>query len=148
MCRARAKEAAMREVAGATQAGESAAPAPRSYVGLGQELRAGGVTPRDFLERCLEAIERLEPEIGAFVQLAIDDARRAADGATARWQSGQPLSPVDGMPIAVKDIIETIDMPTGQGSPLWEGFATRRDSASVHALREAGAIVLGKSTTT
>src|SRR5882672_3071786 len=52
------------------------------------------------------------------------------------------------MPIAVKDIIETIDMRTGQGSPLWDGSVTRRDSASVHALREAGAIILGKVTTT
>jgi Asp-tRNA(Asn)/Glu-tRNA(Gln) amidotransferase A subunit family amidase len=52
------------------------------------------------------------------------------------------------MPIAIKDIIETADMPTGQGSPLWEGQQSRRDSASVHALREAGAIILGKTTTT
>ena len=52
------------------------------------------------------------------------------------------------MPVAIKDIIETADMPTGQGSPLWEGQESRRDSASVHALREAGAIILGKTTTT
>ncbi|MSO67379.1 MAG: hypothetical protein EXQ82_06120 [Pseudolabrys sp.] len=47
------------------------------------------------------------------------------------------------MPIAIKDIIETADMPTGQGSPLWEAQDTRRDSASVHALREAGAVIIG-----
>src|SRR4029077_16890495 len=61
---------------------------------------------------------------------------------------GKPLSPTDGMPIAIKDIIETADMPTGQGSPLWEGQESRRDSASVHALREAGAVIIGKTTTT
>src|SRR5215217_2306769 len=116
-------EATMRAVTGAAQQGQSAEPAPRSYVALGRQLRSGELTPRDFLERCLETIERLEPEVGAFVQLAIEDARRVADAASTRWGSGQPLSPIDGMPIAVKDIVETIDMPTGQGSPLWEGFA-------------------------
>ena len=70
----------MREMVGATRVGDSAAPAPRSYVGLGRQLRSGEVTPRDYLERCLEAIERLEPEVGAFVQLAIDDARPEGSG--------------------------------------------------------------------
>src|SRR5205085_840439 len=122
--------------------------APRSYLALAGQLRTGETTPSDFLEGCLQAIGRLEPTIGAFVQLAAESARRAAEAATARWRSGQPLSPIDGMPLAIKDIIETVDFPTGQGSPLWEGFVTRRDSASVHALREAGAIIIGKSTTT
>src|SRR5262249_27347615 len=52
------------------------------------------------------------------------------------------------MAIGIKDIIETEDMPTGQGSPIWAGFETRRDSASVQALREAGAVILGKTVTT
>ena len=77
-----------------------------------------------------------------------DGAIAAADASTARWRDGKPLSPIDGMPIAIKDIIETADMPTGQGSPLWEGTDSKRDSASVHALREAGAIIIGKTTTT
>ena len=77
-----------------------------------------------------------------------DGARKAADASAARWRHGKPLSPIDGMPIAIKDIIETADMPTGQGSPLFEGHESRRDSASVHALREAGAVIIGKTTTT
>ena len=77
--------------------------------------------------------------------------RRAQGGgrlvrALAATASRSP--PVDGMPIAVKDVIETADMPTGQGSPMWEGNATRRDSAAVRALREAGGVILGKTTTT
>lgn len=121
---------------------------PRPYVSLTPRLRAGEITPRAYLESCLERIEQLEPRVGAFVQLAPDGARQAADAATERWRSGRPLSPIDGMPLAVKDIIETIDLPTGQGSPLWEGFATQRDAASVQALRAVGAIILGKATTT
>src|SRR4051812_15322132 len=82
----------------------------RSYLALTSKLSAGEITPRDVVERCLSAIERLDPEIGAFIQLATDNARRAADAATERWRSGRPRSPIDGMPIAIKDIIETIDM--------------------------------------
>jgi Asp-tRNA(Asn)/Glu-tRNA(Gln) amidotransferase A subunit family amidase len=120
----------------------------RGYIQLASDFRAGKTTPRAFLEDCLERIAKLDPEIGAFVHVNAEDARQAADESTARWRDGKPLSPIDGMPLAVKDVIETADMPTSQGSPLWTGTKTRRDSASVRALREAGAIILGKSTTT
>ncbi len=120
----------------------------RPYVSLERELRAGKTSPRAFLEACLDRIARLEPTIDAFVALNIDGAKRDAEASTARWKSGAPLSPIDGMPIAIKDIIETADMPTGQGSPMWAGTVSRRDSAGVHALREAGAVILGKTTTT
>jgi Asp-tRNA(Asn)/Glu-tRNA(Gln) amidotransferase A subunit family amidase len=120
----------------------------RSYVFRARELRSGKLTPRAFLDECLDRIAKLEPRIGAFVCLNADGARQAADASAARWKVGKPLSPVDGMPIAIKDVIETADMPTGQGSPMWEGTATRRDSAAVRALREAGAVIIGKTTTT
>lgn len=120
----------------------------RSYVAQAAQFSSGKTTPREFLEACLETIDRLEPAVGAFVAMNVDRARREADAATARWRSGKPLSPIDGMPVGIKDIIETADMPTGQGSPLWQGFETRRDAASVFALREAGAIILGKTATT
>ena len=120
----------------------------RGYVALAAELRAGKITPRGYLDECLKRIAELDPGIGAFVTLNKSGATKAADASSARWREGKPLSPIDGMPIAIKDIIETADMPTGQGSPMWEGQESRRDSASVHALREAGAIILGKTTTT
>jgi Asp-tRNA(Asn)/Glu-tRNA(Gln) amidotransferase A subunit family amidase len=120
----------------------------RGYVSLASALRAGKTTPRAYLAETLERIERDDPDIGAFVILNKEGAMRAAEAATTRWRDGKPLSPIDGMPIAIKDIIETADMPTGQGSPLWEGTVSRRDSASVRALREAGAVIVGKTTTT
>ena len=92
-------------------------------------------SPRDFLERCIAELEAWEPKIGAFVALNLDAARAAADRSTERWQAGKPLAPIDGMPIGVKDIIETIDMPTENGSPLFAGFRGNRDGASVAALR-------------
>ena len=120
----------------------------RGYVSLAGDFRAGKTTPRAYLDDTLKRIAELDPNIGAFVALDKNGAIKAAEASTARWRAGKPLSPVDGMPVAIKDIIETADMPTGQGSPIWAGTETRRDSAAVHALREAGAIIIGKSTTT
>lgn len=114
----------------------------------GAAYRAGQTTPDQVLAAYLDAIAAREPAIKAFTALNFEGARTAAAASTRRWAEGKPLSPVDGMVIGIKDVIETEDMPTGQGSPIWEGFQTRRDGASVQALREAGAVVLGKTTTT
>jgi Asp-tRNA(Asn)/Glu-tRNA(Gln) amidotransferase A subunit family amidase len=118
------------------------------YVALASAFRTGKSSPRAYLDDTLARIAQREPEIGAFVSLNKQGAISAAEAASARWRDGRPLSPIDGMPVAIKDIIETADMPTGQGSPLFEGHESRRDSASVHALREAGAVIIGKTTTT
>ncbi|UFN49976.1 amidase [Roseomonas sp. OT10] len=109
---------------------------------------AGGDTPRAFLEACLEAVELWEPKVGAFTVLDAAGARRAADAATERWRAGRPLSPIDGMPVGVKDIIDTADMPTQMGSTLYDGYVPRFDAASVQGLRECGAVILGKTVTT
>ena len=109
---------------------------------------SGKDSPREFLERCIAELDAWEPKIGAFVALNLAAARTAADRSTNRWRAGKPLSPIDGMPIGIKDIIETIDMPTENGSPLFAGFRSERDAASVAALREAGALILGKTVTT
>ena len=109
---------------------------------------SGKNSPREFLERCIAALDAWEPKIGAFVTLDLAAGRAAADRSTKRWRAGKPLSAIDGMPIGVKDIIETIDMPTESGSPLFAGFRSERDSASVAALREAGGVILGKTVTT
>mgnify|MGYP001180876350 CR=1 FL=1 len=119
-----------------------------SYVSLGQDFLTGASSPVEFLEACISKISAREDVVRAFVTLNTDGARRQAQESTERWKAGQPLSAIDGMPVAVKDIIETVDMPTGQGSPMWEGFESGRDSATVQALRDAGAIILGKTTTT
>jgi Asp-tRNA(Asn)/Glu-tRNA(Gln) amidotransferase A subunit family amidase len=112
------------------------------------DFAGGKDSPRAFLERCIVQLEAWEPKIGAFVVLNLAAARTAADRSTNRWRAGKPLSPIDGMPIGIKDLIETIDMPTENGSPLFAGFRSERDAASVAALREAGAVIVGKTVTT
>ena len=121
---------------------------PKPYLSATARFTSGADTPRDFLERCLADLAALEPKIGAFVHLGLDAARAAADQSTARWRAGRPRSKIDGMPIGIKDIIETADMPTENGSPLFAGFRSQRDGASVAALREAGAVIVGKTVTT
>jgi Asp-tRNA(Asn)/Glu-tRNA(Gln) amidotransferase A subunit family amidase len=121
---------------------------PKPYLSVTRRFADGSDSPREFLERCLADLSMLEPKIGAFVHLDIDGARAAADRAGARWREGRALSKIDGMPIGIKDIIETIDMPTQNGSPLYADWRSGRDGASVAALREAGAVIMGKTVTT
>src|SRR5499426_98688 len=120
----------------------------RSYMARAAQFASGAESPRDFLEGCLANLNSWEPKVGAFVNLNIEGARQAADRATARWRAGTPLSAIDGMPIGIKDIIETVDMPTEMGSPLFAGWRSQKDAASVAALRQAGAVILGKTVTT
>lgn len=120
----------------------------RPYLAATRAFATRESSPRDYLEQCIAQIEVLEPKIGAFVTLNFANARKAADESTKRWRAEAALSPIDGMPIGIKDIIETEDMPTEQGSPIFAGYRTGRDAASVAALREAGAVIIGKTVTT
>ncbi|HVY58097.1 MAG TPA: amidase, partial [Xanthobacteraceae bacterium] len=123
-------------------------PEPRPYTSATSRFSSGDDTPRRFLERCLETFDAWEPQIGAFVHVNLDRARQDADASAERWREGRPLSPIDGMPLGIKDIIETADLPTEMGSPLFMGWRSDRDAASVAALREAGAVIVGKTVTT
>ena len=124
-------------------------PQPISFVGATADFRAGKATPRDLLERCLARVEEFEPAVGAFVCHDIAAARSAADRSAERWRAGRPLSPIDGMPIAHQGHhrdrrhADRPGLAAVGGLSHWR--AIRRAS---HALREAGAVILGKTTTT
>jgi len=105
-------------------------------------------TPRAWLERCLEQIAKREPEVRAFVALDVDAARKAADAASERWRRGQPLSNLDGMPVAIKDCFDVQGLPTRVNSALFEHRIGEVDAAHVDALRRGGAVLVGKTTTT
>ena len=126
---------------------------PRTFAGLTWHdatagFREGRDTPSAYLERCLGVIAAREEELRAFVVYDPDFARQHAAESTARWQAGNPLSPIDGMPIGIKDLIETRDFPTQMGCAAYAGNFPRRDSAMIQALKQAGAIILGKTVTT
>ena len=118
----------------------------RSFYDYVPAFLDGTDTPRLYLERCLEHMAAREPEIKAFVVMDPDAARDAADAATARYRDGRPASPVDGMPFAVKDLFKTADFPTELNSPLLKGDRHALDAAHVYALRQGGAVLLGKTT--
>jgi Asp-tRNA(Asn)/Glu-tRNA(Gln) amidotransferase A subunit family amidase len=123
-------------------------PVARPFLAVAQTFASGAQTPRQFLEQSLALLDSWEPRIGAFVCTNLPDARAAADRSTARWRAGKPLSPIDGMPVGIKDIIETVDMTTEMGSPLFAGWRSEKDAACVRALRDSGAVIIGKTVTT
>ncbi|WP_127089646.1 amidase [Aquabacter cavernae] len=108
---------------------------------LALDLKAGRLTAPALLERCAEAIAEQEPEIGAFVALDLDAARRAAEKA-------RPDTPLAGLPVGVKDIIDTRDLPTAYGSPLYAGHHPAADAPIVRQIVRMGGIVPGKTVTT
>lgn len=120
----------------------------QSYASKLDELRSRRTTPLALYERHANKIGALERETMAFAFLRDDQSIRAElETAGARWAQGAPLSPIDGMVLGVKDVIETYDMPTAQNSPLFGDNWTGRDAASVQALRASGAVVIGKTAT-
>ena len=111
------------------------------------QFRDGSDTPRAYLERCLETIAAREAVVQAFAALNPTGAREAADESTRRWKAGHPRSPIDGLPIGIKDLLETKDMPTQMGCAAYRDNFPKRDNAAVWALRQAGAVIVGKTVT-
>jgi amidase len=107
-------------------------------------IRAGETTSEALVEACLERIEAREGEVGAWQFLDPQLARAQARGCDRRKAEGL----LHGIPIAVKDIIETADMPTTYGSPIYDGNRTNWNAACVTLVRKAGAVIMGKSVTT
>ncbi len=126
----------------------SPSPARAGFIAARDAFAGGQASPRDMLERSIAEIEARDGEINAFVTTDFDAARAEADAATQRYKDGQPRSLLDGCPIAVKDMINTAGLPTQMGSPLYKDWQAPSDAACVHALRAAGAIVVGKTVTT
>ncbi len=120
---------------------------PLTFHDATKGFRDGNDTPRAYLERCLETVAAREPVVKAFTAINEAGARSAADESAARWKAGKPLSPVDGMPLVIKDLLETKDMPTQMGCEAFKGNFPKRDNAAVWALRQAGAVILAKAVT-
>lgn len=121
---------------------------PLTFYDAREQFLAGTSSPEAYLERCLEQIAAREPVVQAWVRVNETGARQQASASAKRYREGRPLSTIDGMPIGIKDLIETKDMPTEMGSQAYAGNFPKRDSALVRALRDAGAIILGKTVTT
>jgi Asp-tRNA(Asn)/Glu-tRNA(Gln) amidotransferase A subunit family amidase len=109
-----------------------------------REIAAGRLSAASLVAACLERIAAREPVVGAWHHLDSEAALAAA----RRCDASPPSGPLHGIPIAVKDLIDTVDMPTGYGSAIYEGHRPVADAACVALARAAGAVVLGKTVTT
>ena len=111
-------------------------------------VREGVVTAVQYVEACLERVRAVDGQVEAWTFLEPDHAVAQARAADEWRLLGKPLGPLHGVPIGLKDIIDTADMPTENGSPLHAGRTPPRDAAVVACLRGAGAVILGKTVTT
>src|SRR5229473_6284675 len=109
-----------------------------------REIAAGRLSAEALIAACLERIPAREPVVGAWHHLDRDAALAAA----RCCDTSAPSGPLHGIPIAVKDLIDTVDMPTGYGSAIYEGHRAAADASCVAIARAAGAVVLGKTVTT
>ena len=113
-----------------------------------RKIRDGEITSEELVQACLERIEASEPEVQAWAHLDPEYALEQARARDAARQSGAACGPLHGVPVGIKDIIDTIDMPTENGTALHRGRTPGEDATLVAWLREAGAVILGKTVTT
>lgn len=111
-------------------------------------LREGQISAAEYAEACLAQIEREEERVRAWAYLDREFARSRARALDQHRQEGKALGPLHGVPVGIKDIIDTDDMPTEDGTPLHAGRQPTEDATVVARLRQAGALILGKTVTT
>ena len=127
-------------------------PAELNLAQLTNALRSGEVSSVELISACLERIQRLEPELHAFLHLAGDQALEKAEAADRRLaayrsEPAKDLPPLLGVPIAIKDVLCVEGMPCTCGSRILEGFHPPYNATAVDRLLSAGAIVIGKTNT-
>ena len=115
---------------------------------IAERLAAGAISARAVTEACLARIAERDGTIRAFAHCDPDHALAQADALDRHRKAGRPIGPLHGVAVAVKDIIDTADMPTENGTPLDAGRRPGRDAALVSRLRAAGAVVIGKTVST
>ena len=120
---------------------------PEAHV-LRDRLASGALRASELAEALIARIEAREPEIGAFAWFDADFVREQARRLDAHRQSGRPTGALHGLPVALKDIIDTARIPTENGCALDAGRVPIKDAAIVSRLRSAGALIMGKTVTT
>jgi Asp-tRNA(Asn)/Glu-tRNA(Gln) amidotransferase A subunit family amidase len=111
-------------------------------------IRDGVVSSEQFMEACLARVREIDPQVQAWSFLDPEYALTQARAADQRRLAGAPIGPLHGVPVGVKDIFDTADMPTEYGSAIYAGHTPSRDTTAVARLRAAGAVIMGKTVTT
>ena len=110
-------------------------------------LSAYRATPEDIARQCIAVHDRTEATAKAWVSFDGAQLLAAARATAMRLASGEPLRPLEAVPVGVKDIFNTADFATQMGSPLWTGFTPGNDARAVFNLKRAGGLVPGKTVT-
>ncbi len=105
------------------------------------------LTPVDVLQAVMERVARLNPAVNAFVVMN-PKALEAASESAMRWRAGRPMGALDGVPVTVKDLVDLAGFPTRRGSRTTSSDPVTDDAPMVASLKAAGAVILGKTTTT
>jgi Asp-tRNA(Asn)/Glu-tRNA(Gln) amidotransferase A subunit family amidase len=111
-------------------------------------MARGAFRAAEYVEACLARVDAREAEVGAFAFLDKEIARANAKACDGYRATGRSLGSLHGLPVAVKDIIDTADMPTENGTPIDAGRKPKKDAVVGQMLRRAGAVVMGKTVTT
>ena len=114
---------------------------------LAELIRTKKLSPVEYMRALLDRITALEPRVNAFAYLAADQAMDAARKAEAALMSGARIGRLHGVPATIKDLVLTKDMPMQSGSVIFKGYQPTEDTPVLPRLREEGAIILGKTTT-
>ena len=112
---------------------------------LAPRLRKGEISPLELTRACLDRIEKLNPALNAFITVTADTALAEASQAEAEIRSGEWRGPLHGIPIALKDLMDTAGVRTTSASALHENRIPSADAEVVRRLRNAGAVILGKN---
>ncbi|HSV84177.1 MAG TPA: amidase [Ramlibacter sp.] len=112
---------------------------------IGQQLRDKQITASQVVEHFLARVEKLQPTLNAFIHVDAQGARAAAKASDERFAKGEPRSWLEGIPVSIKDNIYVKDMPFVFGSPLFKDNIADHDELPIELLRNAGAILFGKT---
>lgn len=114
---------------------------------LHSKFISGELDPIDLAQECIARYEKFDPLYKCWVNFNKDGLIEGAIGTSRMIKNGQELRPLEGIPIGVKDIFNTVDFPTQMGSPIWKNFTPGNDARVVYYLKNQGGIVAGKTVT-
>jgi len=116
----------------------------RTISEVSELVRTGEVSPVELVRECLEKIDALNPRLNAFITVAADSALEEARQAETDIQSGNWRGPLHGIPIGLKDLIDTAGVRTTAASAVFENRVPEEDAEVVRKLQAAGAVIIGK----
>ena len=111
-------------------------------------IASGSLSSVDLVQSCLDQISKTDNEINAWAYLDSKNALKQAEQCDRLRKEGKAIGPLHGVPVGLKDVIDTTDMPTQLGTPIFEGHQSYKDARIVERLRESGAVIMGKTVTT